>query len=203
VSAPAAAPSPRIPAQGGEMHPRPVSFGVDVVAVARAAQLLDRFGRSIVERVATGAEAQWVGGSPGRLGVVLGLKEAAIKAMAGRPDDFRWQQVETGVGSLVTTLDSLTDRPGGLPSAVGEVLREFADGMGLSHAQVATCRLGPAAQRRISPQLAGSGEILGIGVFGTDADDTDDTDDADAADGFGEESGRHVYAAVCFWRDAA
>ncbi len=192
MSSSAAASSPRIPVQNGQSLERPVSFGVDVVAVTRAAQLLERFGNAIVERVATEPEARWVGNSPGRLGVVLGLKEAAIKAMAGRPDGFRWQQVETGLGSLVTSLDSMVDRPGGLPTAVGEVLREFAAGMGLHEAQVATCRLGPAASSRISPQLAGSGEILGVGVFGADAPAPAETDDD-----------QHVYAAVCFWKEDA
>ena len=151
--------------------------GVDVVAVERAAELLAKFGDTVVRRVCTPSEASWVSLTPRRLAVLLGLKESAIKAIAGRPDGFRWQMVETSAGELRVPFP----RRAGLPDPVHAVLDGFAAGIGLSEVEAVTVRLAKPALERADELLPGPGELLGAGVFGV-------------RDG-------HLFAATTFWRD--
>jgi hypothetical protein len=163
-----------------------LAFGIDVVELARAADLLDKYGQTVVARVATAPEADWAGDTVERLAALLGLKEAAIKAMAGRPVPFRWQLVRTGLGEIASSMEGIASAPsvpGGVPDPVREVLGTFAadTGLDLAETTAVTCRLAGPAGERISARLAGSGEVLGLGCFGIDDE--------------------HLYAAVVLWKD--
>lgn len=164
-----------------------LAFGIDVVELARAADLLEKYGPAVVSRVGTAPEGDWAGSDVTRLAALLGLKEAAIKAMAGRPAPFRWQLVHTGLGEIASSMDVITSAPsvpGGVPDPVREVLGTFAADAGLDLAETTavTCRVAGGAADRAAGRLDGSGEILGLGCFGI--------------------SDEHLYAAVVLWKDS-
>jgi phosphopantetheinyl transferase (holo-ACP synthase) len=163
----------------GRVAPGPVAdlelvFGVDVVALSRAQQLLERYDEVILRRVATAQEAEWIGTAPARLGAVLGLKEAAIKAMGGRPDPFTWQQISI----------EACGQPG---QRAAEVLGGFAAGLQLAEFTTISCQLHGVSADRVAAQLGaasapgGSGSVFGAGCFGVRDD--------------------HLFAAVCFWKE--
>jgi hypothetical protein len=163
-----------------------LAIGVDVVELARVADLLEKYGTTARARVATAAEERWAGADATRLAALLGLKEATVKAMAGRPAPFRWQLVRTGLGEIASSLDVIATAPaapGGVPAAVRNVLGAFAADVGLDlrETTAVTCRPAGGAAERASARLTGSGEVLGLGCFGV--------------------SDEHLYAAVVLWRD--
>jgi len=169
----------------GSSAPAGIVFGVDVVALSRAQQLLDRYGAAIGERVAIPEEAAWIFAGPDsaiRLGALLGMKEASIKAMGGRPEPFRWQHISTSAGDLTATFRvPPVIQPGGWPPAVTEVLRGFGAGMGLAELTTAGCAVHGPGLDRVTQQLPGAGTVRGAGCFGVRLE--------------------HVFAAVCFWKD--
>lgn len=76
-----------------------VGLGVDVVDVARARRLLERYGDLILARVCTDAEAEYIRthtDGAARLAVRLAAKEAAFKALAGTPhaQAIGWREIE-------------------------------------------------------------------------------------------------------------
>jgi hypothetical protein len=165
-----------------------LAFGVDVVELARAADLVEKYGTTALARVATSAEEGWAGTEVTRLAALLGLKEATIKAMAGRPAPFRWQLVRTGLGEIASSLDVIASAPtvpGGVPAPVRQVLGSFATdtGLDLRETTAVTCRPVGGAAERAAARLTGSGEVLGLGCFGI--------------------SDEHLYAAVVLWKDGA
>lgn len=67
-------------------------IGVDIVDLARISRSLQRRPGALAARLLTDAERDWVdAGEPViRLAACLALKEAAIKALGGRPAGFAW-----------------------------------------------------------------------------------------------------------------
>jgi phosphopantetheine--protein transferase-like protein len=74
-----------------------VRVGVDVVSKARIAADLARWGDLFLRRPLTAEEERWCREVPApadRLAVCLAVKEAAIKALGGRPTGFNWRNIE-------------------------------------------------------------------------------------------------------------
>jgi phosphopantetheinyl transferase (holo-ACP synthase) len=103
-----------------------VPVGVDVVAIARIADDVERWGDTLLARVLTPAESAWCAAriEHGRdlatgVAACVAAKEAVIKVLGGRPRGFSWRCVElipdmdAGVGSECRALVSGLGAPGG------------------------------------------------------------------------------------------
>lgn len=71
--------------------------GIDVVSKAHIAADVERWGDLFLRGPLTSDEERWCREIPhpaGRLAVCLAVKEAAVKALGGRPPGFHWHDVE-------------------------------------------------------------------------------------------------------------
>jgi holo-[acyl-carrier protein] synthase len=76
-----------------------VGIGIDVVDIARAKRMLERYGDRILERTCTEAESAYVrshADGAHRYAARLAAKEAAFKALAGSVDAraIGWREIE-------------------------------------------------------------------------------------------------------------
>jgi holo-[acyl-carrier-protein] synthase len=74
-----------------------VPVGVDVVAVQRIRDDVERWGKTFLDRVLTPAEAQWCAAADDpetRVAACVAGKECVIKVLGGRPRGFAWRDVE-------------------------------------------------------------------------------------------------------------
>jgi hypothetical protein len=162
----------------------PLLLGVDAVPLERVGELLAEYGGALAARIATPAEVVWAGPSVERIGVLLAVKEAAVKCLAGRPPGFRWQSLELDVAGgpapeppavVATTLAAFGSgvRPAGDSGESGDT--GDSDDQG--------CRVTGAALARARTLLgaAPGAAIRGVARRGT-------------LDG-------HVLAAVALWED--
>ncbi len=82
------------PVDGSRAGLRSFAVGVDVVDVARLADLLDRRGADLTDRVFTPAERDGCAGDVRRLAARLAAKEAAAKALGTGIGEVGWRDVE-------------------------------------------------------------------------------------------------------------
>jgi phosphopantetheinyl transferase (holo-ACP synthase) len=102
-----------------------LGIGVDVVDIGRITASVDRRQDALARRLLNGTERAWVDGAPDPvvgLAVCLGLKEAAIKALGGRPPGFAWPDLARDEPATMAPPAWLVDIVGAL--GAGDV--EFA-----------------------------------------------------------------------------
>jgi phosphopantetheinyl transferase (holo-ACP synthase) len=71
--------------------------GIDLIDSRRVVADLDRWGLRCFDSVLTSREVEWLDHSDDAafdIAAVLGVKEATVKAIGGRPSGFGWQQIE-------------------------------------------------------------------------------------------------------------
>lgn len=107
-------------------------IGVDIVDVSRVAAAAKRSSGRFLTRLCTPDEQAWVAGDDTRLAAVFALKEAWIKAKAGRPPGFAWTDCvvdpEAGdVGGLPGTWSTIGGEVYALVGDTSQAVVEIVD----------------------------------------------------------------------------
>ncbi|MCL6647981.1 MAG: holo-ACP synthase [Chloroflexi bacterium] len=106
-----------------------LTCGIDLVAIDRIQQTLDRFGDRFTQRVFTPAELASCAGRPASLAARFAAKEAVAKALGTGIGAIRWREIEVVVDPAGRPLLRLEGAAAARARALG--LRELA--LSLSH----------------------------------------------------------------------
>lgn len=71
-----------------------LSTGVDIIEIARVAQVLERYGQRFLQRIYTSGEIAYCRGRPPNLAARFAAKEATMKALGSGTRGMGWREIE-------------------------------------------------------------------------------------------------------------